>query len=119
VNREIYEWISKKCEWCGESYCRPAGYHSITDKQWEDRRFCSMRCANTYRSGLVKVRAGNKLPFPFPQKGHLNYNAKLTEDDVRAIRTDERKHRLIADDFNISIAYVSKLKRRIKWPHLE
>ena len=119
MEREYYRFLEKTCEWCDEGYHRPAGIHGISDKQWEERRFCSVRCVNTYRSSLVRIRDGNKLPFPFPQKGEQNYNAKLTEDDVRAIRVDERKHQLIADDYGLSIAYVSKIKRRIKWPHLE
>ena len=119
MTREVYDWFSKECEICNKIYHRPKGYQNITDKQWEARRFCGRKCQATYASSLVKENnGGNKDPFPFPQKGNLNYNAKLTEENVRAIRLDKRKHQEIADDYKISYDYVSKIKRKIKWPHL-
>jgi hypothetical protein len=38
---------------------------------------------------------------------------KLTDDDVRSIRADQRLQREIAEDYGIHQVYVSQLKRRI------
>lgn len=42
----------------------------------------------------------------------------LTEDDVRAIRSDLRAHQAIADDFNIGRSLVSMIKNGQRWGHV-
>lgn len=44
--------------------------------------------------------------------------AKLTEDQVRAIRIDPRRHQLIAKQYNIRHEHVSWIKRRKSWKHV-
>jgi hypothetical protein len=45
--------------------------------------------------------------------------AKLTEDDVRAIRADQRLHRVIAEDYKVARPTVSQIKRGEHWTHVE
>ena len=54
-----------------------------------------------------------------------NYNvgashgrAKITEDQVRAIRADQRAHKVIASDYGISASSVTLIKRRVNWSHV-
>jgi len=49
-------------------------------------------------------------------KGRMH--PKLTPEQVRAIRSDPRIYRLIAADYNVSIAMVHVIKKRIWWRHL-
>jgi hypothetical protein len=51
----------------------------------------------------------------FVASGELNGQAKLTYDQVRAIRSDCRIQRLIAQDYSISQLHVSRIKRQLVW----
>ena len=50
--------------------------------------------------------------------GESNANVKLTNEQVRSIRNDERTQREIAEDFNITQVCVSLIKRGKSWTHL-
>lgn len=57
------------------------------------------------------------------QHGEANDNAKLTEDDVRAIiaelqRLPRRSQASIAEQFGIKQPQVSRIMRRVNWAHL-
>lgn len=51
----------------------------------------------------------------FIASGELNGQAKLTYDQVRAIRSDFRSQRAIAQDYAISQLHVSRIKRQLVW----
>ena len=53
------------------------------------------------------------------RSGSRNHNAKLTEDDVRAIRKDTRIARIIAPEYGVSARLVNDIKSRKGWPHVE
>jgi hypothetical protein len=55
----------------------------------------------------------------YDREGAKNGNAKLTEADVRAIRSDPRKLREIAAEYGLNNSYVSSIKKRRTWAHLE
>ena len=52
------------------------------------------------------------------QIGETNSQAKLTEADAIAIKTDTRLHREIASDYGISIQLVGNIKNRKRWRHI-
>jgi hypothetical protein len=52
------------------------------------------------------------------ERGEQHYNAKLTEDDVRAIRADTRLQREIAEDLGISRQNVSLIQNHKTWEWL-
>jgi hypothetical protein len=52
------------------------------------------------------------------QRGMLSGAAKLTDDQVLAIRKDMRTHRVIGREYGISNRNVSAIKRREIWRHL-
>jgi hypothetical protein len=52
------------------------------------------------------------------QRGEANLIAKLTEDQVRAIRSDPRKYDDISADYDICISHISCIKNRVVWTHI-
>jgi hypothetical protein len=51
--------------------------------------------------------------------GAANPNAKLTEDDVRAIRSSFDEPRKLAEQYNILPEYVNRIRNRMAWKHVE
>jgi hypothetical protein len=51
--------------------------------------------------------------------GETHRNAKLTEENVRAILIDARSHAAIARDYNVQREAVSKIKQGKRWKHIE
>lgn len=52
-------------------------------------------------------------------KGEAHHDAKLTEDQVRSIRTDPRSNSAIADAYGVSDAAIWQIKARRNWRHLD
>lgn len=52
-------------------------------------------------------------------QGELHSQRKLTEEEIVSIRKDERIYRLIAAEYGIAEAYVSRIKSKQTWPHVE
>ena len=52
-------------------------------------------------------------------KGSKQHLSKLTEEQVRAIRKDSRKHRIIANEYNIAKSNIWFIKSRTTWKHVE
>ena len=48
-------------------------------------------------------------------KGEKNSQAKLTAKQVRAIRKDTRPCKVVGDDYGLSQAQVSRIRRRVHW----
>ncbi len=59
-----------------------------------------------------RSRSGNTL------RGEMSPVAKLTAKDIRAIRRDTRYQYVIAKDYGIIQAHVSRIKRRTVWSHI-
>ena len=53
-----------------------------------------------------------------PPKGEQHWKASLTEDDVRAIRADNRIRREIGADYGIHKTTVTKIKNGSRWGHV-
>lgn len=52
-------------------------------------------------------------------KGSEHWIAKITEDDVRAIRSSTEDQRVIASRYGITQSTVSDIKRRKSWRHIK
>ena len=75
--------------------------------------------AGTHRQNMTQAfERGLFPPPPGGIKGEQHGNAKLTEDDVRAIRADERTGREIAADYGISQQTVSLIRNGKLWKHV-
>lgn len=53
-----------------------------------------------------------------PPKGTRNHSAKLTENQVLAIRKDARPVRVIAADYGVKPDAITKIRNRRRWAHL-
>lgn len=52
------------------------------------------------------------------QKGEENREAKLTEEQVRAIRRDPRLNKEVAYDYGITTHHAWRIRRRLRWAHV-
>ena len=50
--------------------------------------------------------------------GEEHHQAKLTESDVRAIRSDRRNQYVIAADYSVARPTIGKIKQRVTWRHV-
>jgi len=62
----------------------------------------------------AKGRRVNNQP-----RGIASYNAKITDDDVRNIRSDKRRQVDIAASYGIAQTVVSKIKLYQAWSHVK
>lgn len=53
-----------------------------------------------------------------PPKGERNASAKLTESDVRKIRSDPRRGCELADEYGLSRSTVSQIRHNLRWKHV-
>lgn len=51
-------------------------------------------------------------------RGERCANAKLTEEQIKAIREDPRLQREIAEDYGIRAGHVSRIKSGVRWGHV-
>lgn len=51
-------------------------------------------------------------------RGTAHRSAKLTEDDIRAIRNDQRSLSVIANEYNVVISCISRIRNRRSWRHV-
>ena len=52
-------------------------------------------------------------------KGERNPKSKLTEEQVRSIRDDDRQLRVIASDYGVTYGLIGMIKRRKIWKHIQ
>ncbi len=45
-DRDFFFFLKKRCKHCAAEFFRPRGQHGISDKQWNQRMFCSVACRN-------------------------------------------------------------------------
>lgn len=53
------------------------------------------------------------------KSGEQNSQAKLTEDEVLAIRKDTRPLKEVAYDYGVTPAHVWRIRKRKKWTYLD
>lgn len=91
----------------------PIGYLPVHNNgEREDNRVRNLKYKLHVRPREYEGRA-------IRQRGTNNRNSKLTENDVRRIRQDDRLHREIAQEYNISQSTVSDIKNWQSWGWLE
>ena len=57
-------------------------------------------------------------PMPVTQRGERHYAARLSEDDVRAIRSSSGNQRVVAARFGIERSLVSMIRSGKRWKHV-
>lgn len=69
----------------------------------------------THKENFLDAAAKGRMT---AQKGQLSVKAKLTNEQVIAIRADDRSTRAIGAEYGISNRNVSAIKRRETWRHI-
>lgn len=79
---------------------------------------CNVRaCINPrhLRWGTARENSHDRLAHGTLHRGELVNGAKLREEQVYAIRDDERTHTAIANDYGVSRRTVGMVKARVRW----
>jgi len=76
---------------------------------------CQLLCQQHHLEKSLK----NKECGTDGKPGEQNGNAKLTEDDIRAMRLSTLSNRTLANIYGIHWATVSKIKKRQRWSHVK
>jgi hypothetical protein len=95
---------------------RPPGYNAL--HSCDNRLCCNPKHLRwgTLLENAKEMKARNRNVV---KRGENNNNAKLSEDDVRAIRCDTRAQTIIAKAYGVSQVSVSKIKRRLTWIYVD
>lgn len=98
-------WLPDPKDYDAAHRCRNRHCVNPVHLSWKSRK---ENCADQIRDGTVTRLQGER-----------NGQSRLTEKQVRAIRSDTRTQRAIARDYNISETQVRYIKRQKRWRHLE
>lgn len=65
-----------------------------------------------------KENKADKIEHGTHSRGIRHNMVKLTEEEVRSIRLDRRKKKIVAEQHGVCISTIYKIKQRRIWPHL-
>lgn len=130
VNRH---YCSKGCASAGkvtqvENTCVICGDTFLTQKNYKEgsrnkKTTCSMECRKEKRRRFLIKEAKNMSESPIFNYGNHEkgeqISPNLSDDDVRAIRADQRPQTKIAAQYGISQSNVSQIKARKTWVHVD
>lgn len=94
------------------------GHHGVCVCHRCDNRVCvnpAHLFLGDHAVNMADAAAKRRFPVKRGQRSHL---AKLTDDDVRAIRDDRRLLTEIADDYGVSTTTISGVRRQMLWTHV-
>lgn len=69
--------------------------------------------------GTAKENSDDKLRKGRQVRGVRHHSARLNESDVRAIRSDARRHCVIAKIYNVTPESIMRIRQRKCWKHVE
>lgn len=84
------------------------------DAKWNG--LCHTHHMNRFRARVLSECG--EAP-PVHQRGATQWKARLTDDDVRAIRASAKKGVDLAMEYDVSTGCISQIKRRQTWKHVE
>jgi len=97
-----------------------AEYHGTVVRHTCDNRLCCNPAHLEIGSQADNVRdmdcRGRRLNKPHPGSSHPN--AKLTEDDVRAIRASSETNSVLAARYGIDRHHIAGIRKRRSWTHI-
>lgn len=74
--------------------------------------------AGTRKENMEDCARKNRIRPPTPLMGDESPNSKLTEDDVRAIRADNRSNRALARHYGLDKGTIAAVRKRLTWRHI-
>ena len=69
--------------------------------------------SNNHADNLEWVTQSENVLHAYRELHVKPWNRKLSDDDIRKIRNDTRRHKDIASDFNVAKSQISLIKRRV------
>lgn len=94
---------------------------SVSSSSVASRYGVSISAVQRVRAGNTWRHTGGESPRPRAGSGEQNHQSKLTENDVRAIRTEKASGatlKQIAAKYGVSFALVGFIVRRKSWKHV-
>jgi hypothetical protein len=99
-----------------EAFCGPI------DREMDACHRCDVRaCVNPSHifAGSRQDNVADMVAKGRNRKGADTWNAKLTDEDVRAIRASNELQRVLAKRYNINQCAISEIKSRKRWAHVK
>ena len=90
-------------------------------KKLDTRHLCGVKacCSPDHLAeSTKKENMADKLIHGTHICGEKHCNAKLTDNDIRAIRQDPRSHREIAKSYGVDYTNISLIKQHLTWKHI-
>lgn len=108
---------------CRAFHGRPARYRGKDGviRRMETRHFDGNKSNNRADNlcwGTISQNSSDKLVHGTHSRGMRSARAKLTDDEVHAIRADSRSLRAIAPDYGVSVNTIWFIKHRMRWAWL-
>lgn len=79
---------------------------------WADNLEWTTKKGNMEHASQIGLASGGSMP------GEQNAQCKLTEDLVRAIRLDPRRHYILARELDVSSTLIILIRKRKAWKHV-
>lgn len=97
-----------------------AAHGSIPEELFICHRCDTPACVNPDHlfAGLEQANSDDKLEKERQARGTSHGMARLTEDQIRAIRIDPRRNKPVGDAYGITAGCVSMIKHRKRWAHV-
>lgn len=86
-----------------------------------DNRMCvnpSHLALGTAKDNMLDAKLRGRLSSVGAPPGMRHGHAKLTDDDVRRIRTSTLRNTELAKELNVNPATIGKIRRGLRWTHL-
>lgn len=90
-------------------------------KKLDTRHLCGVKACCSPDHLVESTRKENMADMKIhetAQNGEKHWNAKLTQNDIRAIRQDSRSQTEIAKSYGVSDRTISKIKLHAMWKHI-
>jgi hypothetical protein len=107
--------VEKTCIVCGSVF-------TTVPSSLKRHSTCSINCLKKNRARLLKIHANDMSKSPIYNYGNhergSQVSKKLTEEDVKKIKADQRPQTAIAKDYGIGQTTVSHIKTGKSWMHV-
>jgi len=75
--------------------------------------------AGTRKLNMADMKAKGRAPVIERRKGEDHHGAKLTNDDVRAIRASDEKNSPLAERYGVEVQTIRSIQAHKTWRHIE
>lgn len=93
---------------------RPQGAYQVhhIDGSRTNNKLSNLRWGDHKQNAVDSIKHGTM------QRGENHYLTSFTEEDVRRIRADARRPKVIAADLGVARATIENIQKRVTWRHV-